>query len=186
MSRARQRANLTFSEGPCRSFPPLLSSHFHLLTSPLSLCVLSFLVCFDYLSGFGECSHTAPIWQLSWAHPSFGPILASASYDGKVLIWKEKGRAALGAPPSKVAASKGGYGAPVAGGAGKEGEKWEIIKELSIHGASGAFPFLSSFHSLSSSPHYAHHIRLLSSGSRYLSSLLPEAITPSHREPNPN
>ncbi|KAK9449117.1 WD40-repeat-containing domain protein [Limtongia smithiae] len=33
--------------------------------------------------------HDGPVWQLSWAHPKFGSILASASYDGKVLIWRE-------------------------------------------------------------------------------------------------
>lgn len=27
---------------------------------------------------------------MSWAHPKFGVILASASYDGKVLIWREE------------------------------------------------------------------------------------------------
>ncbi|ODQ50048.1 WD40 repeat-like protein [Saitoella complicata NRRL Y-17804] len=34
--------------------------------------------------------HTGPIWQLAWAHPKFGTILASASYDGKVIIWREE------------------------------------------------------------------------------------------------
>ncbi|KAI4520067.1 WD40-repeat-containing domain protein [Schizophyllum commune] len=33
--------------------------------------------------------HTGPVWQVAWAHPKFGHILASCSYDGKVLIWKE-------------------------------------------------------------------------------------------------
>ncbi|XAO24354.1 protein transporter SEC13 [Cryptococcus bacillisporus CA1280] len=33
--------------------------------------------------------HTAAVWQVSWAHPSFGSILASCSYDGRVFIWKE-------------------------------------------------------------------------------------------------
>jgi WD40 repeat protein len=82
--------------------------------------------------------HTAPIWQLSWAHPSFGPILASASYDGKVFIWKEKGRAALGAPPTKAAASQGAKGA-YGGQAGQAGagDKWEVIKEHNLHAASG-------------------------------------------------
>ncbi|RSH91378.1 GTPase-activating protein S13 [Saitozyma podzolica] len=36
--------------------------------------------------------HTAPVWQLAWAHPSFGSILASCSYDGRVFIWKEVGQ----------------------------------------------------------------------------------------------
>ncbi|XP_060187449.1 protein transport protein SEC13 homolog B-like [Lycium barbarum] len=33
--------------------------------------------------------HTGPVWQVAWAHPKFGSILASCSYDGKVVIWKE-------------------------------------------------------------------------------------------------
>lgn len=33
--------------------------------------------------------HQGPVWRVSWAHPKFGTILASSSYDGKVLIWKE-------------------------------------------------------------------------------------------------
>lgn len=35
--------------------------------------------------------HLGPVWQLSWAHPRFGNILASCSYDRKVIIWKENG-----------------------------------------------------------------------------------------------
>ncbi|THG96904.1 hypothetical protein EW026_g5011 [Hermanssonia centrifuga] len=34
--------------------------------------------------------HTGPVWQVSWAHPKYGHILASCSYDGKVIIWKEQ------------------------------------------------------------------------------------------------
>ena len=41
-----------------------------------------------------ECTrghrHTGPVWQVAWAHPKFGHILASCSYDGKVIIWKEQ------------------------------------------------------------------------------------------------
>ncbi|ORY75637.1 vesicle budding-like protein [Leucosporidium creatinivorum] len=33
--------------------------------------------------------HDGPIHGLSWAHPAFGSILASCSFDGKVFIWKE-------------------------------------------------------------------------------------------------
>nr|QBH74126.1 protein transport protein sec13 [Aphelinus abdominalis] len=33
--------------------------------------------------------HTGPVWQIGWAHPKFGNILASCSYDRKVIIWKE-------------------------------------------------------------------------------------------------
>ena len=31
------------------------------------------------------------VWQVAWAHPMYGPILASCSYDRRVLIWKETG-----------------------------------------------------------------------------------------------
>ncbi|GAA6061681.1 hypothetical protein JCM10212_005973 [Sporobolomyces blumeae] len=33
--------------------------------------------------------HDGPIHALAWAHPSFGSIFASCSFDGKVFIWKE-------------------------------------------------------------------------------------------------
>lgn len=29
------------------------------------------------------------MWQVAWAHPKFGVILASCSYDRKVFVWKE-------------------------------------------------------------------------------------------------
>merc|ERR1712093_432830 len=36
--------------------------------------------------------HEGPVWQVCWAHPKFatgGSLLASCSYDHKVIIWKE-------------------------------------------------------------------------------------------------
>ncbi|GJR22333.1 transport protein Sec13 homolog B-like protein [Tanacetum coccineum] len=30
-----------------------------------------------------------PVWQVTWAHPKFGSLLASCAYDGTVIIWKE-------------------------------------------------------------------------------------------------
>ena len=33
--------------------------------------------------------HTGPIYQLSWSHPKYGPVLASASFDSSVLIHRE-------------------------------------------------------------------------------------------------
>lgn len=33
--------------------------------------------------------HNGPVWQVCWAHPKFGSLLASCSYDGTVIIWKE-------------------------------------------------------------------------------------------------
>jgi protein transport protein SEC13 len=29
------------------------------------------------------------VWQVGWSHPKFGSLLASCSYDRKVIIWKE-------------------------------------------------------------------------------------------------
>jgi protein transport protein SEC13 len=33
--------------------------------------------------------HQGPVWQLAWAHPRYGTLLASCSYDRRVIIWKE-------------------------------------------------------------------------------------------------
>lgn len=30
------------------------------------------------------------MWQVAWAHPKFGVLLASCSYDGKVIIFREQ------------------------------------------------------------------------------------------------
>jgi protein transport protein SEC13 len=35
------------------------------------------------------CSHEGPVWQVTWAHPKFGNLIASSSYDRKVFVWKE-------------------------------------------------------------------------------------------------
>ncbi|CUA71456.1 Protein transport protein SEC13 [Ustilago maydis 521] [Rhizoctonia solani] len=78
--------------------------------------------------------HTGPVWQVSWAHPKYGHILASCSYDGKVLIWKEQ----QGGQGGAAATTNTGYGqvpygaAAAAGGAGN----WTRIKEHSLHTAS--------------------------------------------------
>eukprot|EP01098_Paradermamoeba_levis_P005536 TRINITY_DN2330_c0_g1_i1.p1 TRINITY_DN2330_c0_g1~~TRINITY_DN2330_c0_g1_i1.p1 ORF type:complete len:371 (-),score=104.92 TRINITY_DN2330_c0_g1_i1:224-1171(-) len=36
--------------------------------------------------------HEGPVWQVAWAHPKFGNLLASCSYDKKVIVWKETSR----------------------------------------------------------------------------------------------
>lgn len=51
---------------------------------------------------------------MSWAHPKFGNILASCSYDSKVIIWRE-GSVTTGS------------------------QKWVKIKEYTGHSASGNF-----------------------------------------------
>lgn len=41
--------------------------------------------------------HDGPVWQVAWAHPQFGNVLASCSYDGRVVVWKEVQGAQAGA-----------------------------------------------------------------------------------------
>ncbi|MCJ1463992.1 GTPase-activating protein S13 [Pseudocyphellaria aurata] len=33
--------------------------------------------------------HDGPVWQVAWAHPRFGNILASCSFDNSIIVWKE-------------------------------------------------------------------------------------------------
>ena len=33
--------------------------------------------------------HEGPVWQVAWAHPKFGTLLASCSFDHRVIVWKE-------------------------------------------------------------------------------------------------
>lgn len=33
--------------------------------------------------------HENSIWQVTWSHPRFGPLLASCGFDKKAIIWKE-------------------------------------------------------------------------------------------------
>jgi nucleoporin SEH1 len=35
-------------------------------------------------------AHYGPVWRVSWAHPEFGQLLASASSDHNVLVWEEQ------------------------------------------------------------------------------------------------
>ena len=65
--------------------------------------------------------HTGPVWAVSWAHPKFGSILASCSYDGTVIVWRE----VQGNAPQQGHAT------------GSLNGRWEKIKEHSLHGASG-------------------------------------------------
>jgi protein transport protein SEC13 len=33
--------------------------------------------------------HTGPVWEVAWAHPRFGTLLASCSYDASVIITRQ-------------------------------------------------------------------------------------------------
>ncbi|KAF8055592.1 SEC13B [Scenedesmus sp. PABB004] len=53
--------------------------------------------------------HEGPVWQVAWAHPRYGCLLASASFDHAVILWKEGPDGQWGqvykTPPSLHAAS---------------------------------------------------------------------------------
>ncbi|CAD6891269.1 unnamed protein product [Tilletia controversa] len=70
--------------------------------------------------------HEGPVWQVAWAHPKFGPILASCSYDGKVAIWKDNGSAG---------GASSGYGSQGYGQSAEAGG-WTQIKEHKVHDGS--------------------------------------------------
>jgi len=66
--------------------------------------------------------HEGPVWQLSWSHPTFGSLLASCSYDRKVLIWKEV--SSTGLPPQSTNT------------AGAGGTQYSVIYEYDRHTSS--------------------------------------------------
>eukprot|EP00030_Apusomonadida_sp_AF-17_P002604 a340379_46.p1 GENE.a340379_46~~a340379_46.p1 ORF type:complete len:326 (-),score=107.39 a340379_46:29-979(-) len=41
-------------------------------------------------------AHSASVWKLAWAHPEFGQVLASCSFDNTVCIWEQDGTAEEG------------------------------------------------------------------------------------------
>ncbi|KAJ5231434.1 Protein transport protein sec13 [Penicillium citrinum] len=59
--------------------------------------------------------HEGAVWCVAWAHPKFGTILASSSYDGKVLIWREQ--------PHNATSPAGG-------------SSWTKVFDFSLHTAS--------------------------------------------------
>ncbi|KAI5288402.1 GTPase-activating protein S13, partial [Ascosphaera acerosa] len=70
--------------------------------------------------------------RASVAHPKFGTILASSSYDGKVLIWREQPATATSAPASLATSAAVGSGAAAGAAAGT----WTRVFDFSMHTAS--------------------------------------------------
>ena len=70
-------------------------------------CIMGLLCSHVQISTYVLCRHEGPVWQVDWAHPKFGCILASCSYDRRVIVWKETNR------------------------------KWEIFHEFREHKSSG-------------------------------------------------
>jgi WD40 repeat protein len=61
--------------GPCH---PRYGSYLTLICTTVSL----------FCTGC-VCRHEGPVWEVAWAHPKFGVLLASCSYDRKVVIYRE-------------------------------------------------------------------------------------------------
>ncbi len=36
-------------------------------------------------------AHEGPVWQVAWAHPQFGSLLATCGYDRRVMVFRESG-----------------------------------------------------------------------------------------------
>lgn len=70
--------------------------------------------------------HEGAVWCVSWAHPKYGNILASAGYDGKVIIWRE-------GPSAPSAAA--GHQQPSASSSSLSGS-WSRIYDFALHKAS--------------------------------------------------
>lgn len=34
--------------------------------------------------------HEGPVFEVAWGHPKFGNILASCSFDNRIIIWQEQ------------------------------------------------------------------------------------------------
>lgn len=50
-------------------------------------------------------AHSGPIYKLSWAHPEFGSVLASCSFDRTIKIWQEEKKTLFGVPTNANGAS---------------------------------------------------------------------------------
>jgi protein transport protein SEC13 len=70
--------------------------------------------------------HDGPVWQVAWAHPKFGNVLASCGYDGKVVLWRDNA--------SAIAAASGGHPAANTTSSGVTiPSQWVRVKEHVIH-----------------------------------------------------
>ena len=78
--------------------------------------------------------HEGPVWEVAWAHPKFGGLLASCAYDRRVIVWRE---GAAGGANAAAAAAAGVNGAP--------DSQWDKVYEFSGHE--------SSVNSVSWAPH---------------------------------
>lgn len=87
--------------------------------------------------------HEGPVWQIAWAHPKFGNVLASCGYDGKVIIWRDNAS-------TMAAASEGGHPAANTTSTGATiPSQWVRVKEHLVHeGSVNSIAFAPPEHGL--------------------------------------
>ena len=51
-------------------------------------------------------AHLGSVWKVAWAHPEFGQVLASCSFDRTVYVWEEQEGAVTAQQQRKSVTSK--------------------------------------------------------------------------------
>jgi nucleoporin SEH1 len=65
----------------------------HLFPSPLSSIIDHHerdLVDNEWKLSASWKAHSGSVWKVCWAHPEFGQIVASCSFDRSVIVWEEE------------------------------------------------------------------------------------------------
>lgn len=61
-----------------------------LATCSSDRCIKVFEVSGEQVSHTADLhGHEGPVWQVGWAHPKYGSLLASCGFDQRVIVWKE-------------------------------------------------------------------------------------------------
>lgn len=47
-------------------------------------------------------AHSGSVWKLAWAHPEFGQVLVTCSYDFTCVVWEEQEAGARGKGPAWI------------------------------------------------------------------------------------
>ncbi|VDN02032.1 unnamed protein product [Thelazia callipaeda] len=58
-------------------------------SSDMMVCVWNLSPNGNWVKSASWKSHSGPVWKVVWAHPEFGQILATCSFDRSVTIWEE-------------------------------------------------------------------------------------------------
>ena len=108
-------------------------------------------------------AHSAPVTRLSWAHPEYGTILASCSFDKLVKVWEEIGPGRMEPDNTAPAPGTGGIGGGgMTGTAGTvgSGSRWvERAKFVESKASVRAIEFAPRYFGLKLVPNYLTYAR---------------------------